>query len=137
MSRNQTRIEGQYAIVSVMNGHTDSIDIQSHHSETRALLEAGATIEQLKGRWQGQDELSIRIHGPNSATIAAEIALEYDQKAFLVVSGGVATLWSITNAIGPGEALYAPTETYNSIIEDADATDNYSETMSGFRFRFV
>ena len=132
MRRNQNRIEGRYAIVSVMGGRDMARDVRLHHSETRALLEAGATIEQLKGRWNGQEELSIRIYGPNSATVAAEIALEYNQVAFIAVENGAATLWGRVDG-----GIFESVDTYTSLIEDADATDNYSETMSGFRFRFV
>lgn len=138
MGRNQNRIEGEYAIVSVFRqGRTGLANHGAHNVEMALLLKSGGIIEQLRGRWNGQDELSIRVYGPNSAAVAAEIALEYDQEAFLVVGGGVATLWGRTDAYLAGEALFEPIETYTSLIEDADATDNYSETMGGFRFRFV
>lgn len=130
MGRNQNRIEGQYAIVSVFQGRFG--DERLHLDEIRTLLQAGATIEQLRGRWNGQDELSIRIYGPNSAAVATEIAIEYEQDAFIVVEGGVATLWG-----RPVGDVFEAIETYTALIEDADATDNYSETMRGFRFRFV
>ena len=136
MSRNQDRIEGQYAIVSAYRkGALDNLD--KHRTALKWLLARGAIVEQLFGQWEGEHERSIRIHGPKAAMLAHIIATDYKQDAFIVVENGEAVLYSWsseTDKLG-----FFPSATFTRMVEvdsNVPTADNYSETMDGFAFRF-
>jgi hypothetical protein len=126
--KNQNRIEGTFAIVSAHRTFATAQTNRKNHAELVSMaLEAGVPLEVLQGQWDGKRELSVRVQGTNAANFARKAAQKFVQDAYITASNGVATLIDI------------PTGTmthFKEMVEVQDVTDNYSETMSGFRFRF-
>jgi hypothetical protein len=125
---NQNRIEGTFAIVSAFQRDKDhESNLKNHFDLIDHALSAGIPVEVLHGRWDGEDELSMRLHGVGASDFACRAAILYQQDAFITASNGVATMIDCRT----GAMVH-----FKEAVEVADESDNYSETMTGFRFRF-
>ena len=133
MGRNQERIEGTWAIVSVGRPNR-SIEYQKQLLRDEVLgVARHAAVEIVEGVWNGEVELGLRIHGPFAQNLAEEIAYRHEQDAYINARDGLAVLHVASEGF-KGGAIFTRMVDVDS---EGDLADDYTQLASGARFRLL